>query len=151
MEDGERRSQPYSVEYDWFSSDLTQNNRVQLCPNVPSGFNYSESLVVPCSPSESYYPPSARRLIQSVYNRTFSDIMQHVLQMYEPLFSMGKYVVMYSYCFVVNGIVELVLKVVYSGALINKHRYWPKVFRGISSPGILWTRRWGVYTYWRLP
>ena len=48
----------------------------------------------------------------------------------EPLFSTGKYVVMDSVFFVSNGIVALVAKGVYVGALIKKRRYWPKSVAG---------------------
>ena len=35
VEDGERRSQPYSVEYDWLSPDLTQNTQGHYIPIFP--------------------------------------------------------------------------------------------------------------------
>ena len=35
MEDGERRSQPHSVEYDWLDPDLTRNTRGRYIPIFP--------------------------------------------------------------------------------------------------------------------
>ena len=53
-----------------------------------------------------------------------------IIWMYEILFSTGKYVVMDSSFCVANKILALMLKVVYSRALIKKCRYWPKIVPG---------------------
>ena len=49
-----------------------------------------------------------------------------MLWMRDPLVSKRRYVVTCSGCCVRNGIVALVKKGVYAGALIKKRRYWPK-------------------------
>ena len=49
-----------------------------------------------------------------------------MLRIYEPLFSMGKFVAMESSFCVTNGIVSLAAKGVYAGVIIKKHWYWPK-------------------------
>ena len=38
MEGGERRPQPYSVEYNWLGPDLTQNTRGQYIPILMVAF-----------------------------------------------------------------------------------------------------------------
>ena len=52
--------------------------------------------------------------------------------------------------FVANGIVLLMVKVVYDGALIKKLRYWPKYFPGDIINRNFSTSRWGVQTCWRM-
>ena len=63
-----------------------------------------------------------------------------MIRIYELLFSMGKYIVMYCGFCVANGIIALVEKVFYAVYLTKKHRYWPKFFQGISSDRIFQTR-----------
>ena len=41
MKGGERRSQSYSVEYNWLGPDPTQNTQGQIYQYIPGGFNYS--------------------------------------------------------------------------------------------------------------
>ena len=72
-EDGKIRSQLWSYEYDCFIPYFTQNTQGRWCPYIPGGFNYSKGLAVHDRSSlVSYFPPSARRLLQYVYDRTFS-------------------------------------------------------------------------------
>ena len=75
---GERRSQLCSDEHDWFSQELMLNTQGRWCTNIPGGFNYSKGLVVNnCPPFGITLTTFARRLIQSVCDRTFSASVQH--------------------------------------------------------------------------
>ena len=53
-----------------------------------------------------------------------------IIWMYDPLFSMGKYIVMDSGFCDANGIVELSPKEMYVDALIKKRRNWLKSVPG---------------------
>ena len=77
MEDGERPSQPHFEEYDLLGPDLTKNTQGQYI------LIFSSLLITPTRMAHTYspklvphYPPSDLRLIQSVYDRTFSAIVR---------------------------------------------------------------------------
>ena len=74
-----------------------------------------------------------------------------MLCMRKPLFSIGVSIVVNSGFCNANGIVALVPKGVYAGALIEKPQYWLKSVPGELSTGISHTRRWEMKTFWRLP
>ena len=67
-------------------------------------------------------------------------LVRLMIRICELLFSMGKYIVMYSSFCVANGIFEIAAKGVYAIDLIKKCQYWPKCFEGISSDRIFQTR-----------
>ena len=84
MEDDERHSQPYFQEYDLLGPDITQNTQgrhILIFPVVLSTPVLLESrscqIIVP-DPG-SHYQPSAWRLTQSIYDRTFSASVQHMM------------------------------------------------------------------------
>jgi len=53
-----------------------------------------------------------------------------LLRMCKPLYTKGTIVILDSGLCVLKGIVELMKKGVYAGALIKKRRYWPKFIKG---------------------
>ena len=83
MEDVERRSQPYSDEYDWLGPDPTRNNRGQyILIFLVVLINPTCMVLITRPESGSHYPPYVWRLIQSVYDHTFSASVRHMKEVY---------------------------------------------------------------------
>ena len=53
-----------------------------------------------------------------------------MLRIFEPIFGIGKYVIIDNFLYVEKRITVLEKKDVYDGAIIKNHKYWPKGIPG---------------------